>query len=285
MATANKRIFVPFDFSRPSLAALRYAVYIANRVDAEIDLIHILPKDAVRDSIQVPSDYKKKLSELRKSLYDIRNKSGAAFRIQEKVVTTPGSVLDKIIDVGESLHAEMACIGTYGTDAGKKHFHLGSNTVKLVRTASFPVLSCRDVKKPLRFKNLLLPIDLTKYTQEKVERIIRFGQSFDSVINLVAVSEFFEELTNTRSELIQRMEEAAAHIREAGLKCTTEVIRHDMVTNSVLLYAGEIHADLLVIMSAHENIFNQLLLGSRVNKILSQAEIPVLSFRPAHYQK
>ena len=58
------------------------------------------------------------------------------------------------------------------------------------------------------------------------------------------------------------------------------MIRHDMVSNSILLYADEIDADLLVIMSHAENKFNQLIFGSRINKVISHSTIPVLSFRP-----
>ena len=58
------------------------------------------------------------------------------------------------------------------------------------------------------------------------------------------------------------------------------MIRHDMVNNSIKIYASEIDADLLVIMSHGENKFNQLIFGSRINKVISHSDIPVLSFRP-----
>ena len=113
-----------------------------------------------------------------------------------------------------------------------------------------------------------------------MERIIRFAKGFDATIHLVAVSEFLEEFISSKTALEEKMEEAAETIRNHGLKCTTEMIRHDMVSNSILLYADEIDADLLVIMSHAENKFNQLIFGSRINKVISHSTIPVLSFRP-----
>jgi nucleotide-binding universal stress UspA family protein len=56
--------------------------------------------------------------------------------------------------------------------------------------------------------------------------------------------------------------------------------RNDSSRYGKLLYAEEIDADLLVIMSHAENKFNQLLFGSRINKVISHSAMPVLSFRP-----
>lgn len=281
MQQQERRIFVPTDFSKASNAALQYAIYIANRTNAVIDLVHFAKRDDLLQKSEGAAEYKKKLLALEKKLQDMKNKSGAAFRINEVVITTTESVSSEIQDYGLKIHAELACIGTFGSDSKPSKFNLGNNTEKLVRSVDFPVLTCRAVKESINFKNLLLPIDLTKHTHEKVERIIRFAQNFDSTIHLVAVSEFMEEFISSKEELLNRMEEAAETIRKNGLKCTTEMIRHDTVSNSVLLYAQEIDADLLVVMSHAENRFNQLLFGSRINKVISHSPIPVLSFRPS----
>lgn len=279
MEDVVKRIFVPVDFSKASVAALQYAVYIANRTNSDIDLVHFAQRDALRDKIENLSEYKTKLRRLETRLRDLKNKSGAAFRIHDKVITTTESVSNLIEEYGSVHHVELACIGTYGKDSKKSEFNLGTNTEKLVKVADFPVLSCRSVKLPIQFKNLLLPIDLTKYSGFKVERIIRFARSFESTIHLVAVSEFYEEIISSKADLAKKMEEAAELIRKNGLKCTTEMIRHDLVTNSVLMYAEEIDADLLVVVGHEESRFSQLFFGSRINKVISHSKIPVLSFR------
>lgn len=281
MPDLEKRIFVPTDFSKPSEAALQYAVFIANRTNSSIHLVHFADRDLLKEKVESGADYRKKIGKLEKKLEDMKTRSGAAFRISTKLVISDGHIADLIRAYGHEIHAEMACMGTFGSDSRPSRFKMGNNTEKLVRGVDFPVFTCRTKIEPLQFKHLLLPIDLTKYTKEKVERIIRFARNFDSTIHLVAVSEFFEEFISSRSSLEEKMEEAAAYIRKNGLKCTTEMIRTDTVSNSVLMYADEIHADLLVVMTHAENRINQLLFGSRINKVISHAEIPVLSFRPS----
>ncbi len=280
MSELIKQIFVPTDFSTASAAALQYAIYIANRTNSRIHLVHFANRDSLKGKNDSAAAYKKNLRVLEARLDDMKNFSGAAFRIETHVITTSESISQLIHEYGLEIGAELACIGTFGADSKSTKFNLGNNTEKLVKSVDFPVLTCREVKAPIQFKNFLLPIDLTKYTSEKVERIIRFAKSFDATIHLVAVSEFLEEFISSRSALEDKMEEAAEVIRKHGLKCTTEMIRHDIVSNSILSYATEIDADLLVIMSHAENKFNNLIFGSRINKIISHSEIPVLSFRP-----
>ena len=101
----------------------------------------------------------------------MKNKSGAAFRINEVVITTTESVSSEIQEYGLKIHAELACIGTFGSDSKPSKFNLGNNTEKLVRSVDFPVLTCRTVKDTINFKDLLLPIDLTKHTHEQKRNI------------------------------------------------------------------------------------------------------------------
>jgi nucleotide-binding universal stress UspA family protein len=156
---------------------------------------------------------------------------------------------------------------------------LGENANKLISNATFPVMTCRTVRHPIRFRNLLLPIDLTRNTHEKIDLILRFAREFDCHIHLLAVSEFLEEWTVTKKQLLRRLEDAADHIRKEGLRCSTEVIRHDYVSNSVIEYAEEIKADALVVMAGKQKPFSKLLFGSRTGKVIAGSTIPVISFR------
>lgn len=280
MADSEKRILVPTDFSAPSYAALQYAIFIANRTNSRIFLIHFADRAELKESSGTIAGYKQLLRELDEKLDHVKNHSGAAFRIHAEVITTTHSIADEISDYGLKIHATLACIGTSGADSKIGKHGIGDNTEKVVRSVDFPVLTCREVKEPIKFRNLLLPIDLTRYTNEKVERIIRFAKAFDATIHLVAVSDYLEEFITSKATLADKLEESADTIRASGLRCTTEMIRHDMVSNSIQLYAEEVDADLLVIMGHAENKFNQLIFGSRINRVISNSKIPVLSFRP-----
>lgn len=276
----KKGILVPTDFSKPAFSALEYAIYIANRRDLPIYLLHIADKSKLREKIEERDEYRNSIAALYNKLEQLKNKSGGAFRIKTFLILSDESISEEIIAFGEKMETTLCFMGTFGGSYSASKIRIGTNTGKVVSDAPFPVATSFTTKKPISFKNLLLPIDFTKHTHEKVERIIYFAKDYDSKMHLLATSEFLEELTTSDDKLIVRLEEAAAEIRKQGLRCSTEIIRHDAVSNSVTSYAKEVDADLIVIMAAHQNWLSQWIFGSRTNKVIMYADIPVLSFRP-----
>lgn len=270
------RVLVATDFTTQSIAALRYATYVANRLNTRIDLVHVAEKKHLREQAENRTAYKSLLETIYENLEKIKMESGAAFRISEHVLLSERSFYEEIIDYGVEHAFDLCCLGV----SSSMNHDLGDNTEQLVKQADFPIFTCREVKEPVQFKNLLLPIDLTGYTTEKIDRIIKFAKHFEATIHLLAVSEFLEELMKNVSVLSEKLNDAEKQIKAEGLKCTTEIIKNDFVNNSISEYAEEIDADLLVIMSKKENRISELLLGSRVNKVISKSKIPVLSFRP-----
>ena len=279
MAPKARLILVPTDFSDASFAALEYAVYYANRTRGRILLIHYAQRRELRAGIRDPQAYRQRIRDKQNALRHFKNRSGGAFRIQTQFHITDRSPHDALLQHPDADDASLCCLGT-GVGPTLQKYRLGANTLRLIGQAPFPILTCRAVRQPLQFRNLLLPIDLTAHTLDKVDRILQFASLFDSTIHLLAVSEFLEELTASRRRLLERLEEAAADIRQQGIHCTTEVIRHDQVSHSVLDYAQEIRADLLVVMAGQEDAVTSLVLGSRTEKVLAHADIPVISFRP-----
>lgn len=278
----GRLVLVPTDFSDESFAALEYAVFYANRTDAQIRLLHIADKEQLRNKIETTAAYKERILEIQESLRNFKNRSGGSFRIQSDLLITKESVSDVILRYASTLPVELCCIGTSGKRSEGSKSGLGANTEKLIKEAAFPILSCRNHPPIIHFKNILLPIDLTQHTNEKVERIILFARTFNSTIHLLAVSEFLEEFTFSRKELLERLEEAAGFIRGEGIKCYTEIIRYDYVSKSVTDYAEEIHADLLVVMAEQQALISEFIFGSRTNRVVAQSPIPVMSFRPMH---
>ncbi len=274
----SKLVLVPTDFTKESFAALEYAVYYANRTDAQIHLLHIADRKELRSKVEDVAEYKARINDLKNQLQAFKNKSGGAFRIKEQFIITDKPAADEILHYQTNATIEVCCIGA----SGSSHSDLGVNTGRIVREAMFPVMTCRVSKQPIQFKNLLLPIDLSRHTNEKVERILRFAQEFRCHIHLLAVSEFLEELTFSKKELLERLEASAQYFKAAGLRCSTEIIRHDLVSHSVVAYAEEIKADALVVMAEHKSIITSMLLGDRTNKVVANSPIPVISFRPIH---
>lgn len=271
-------VLVPTDFTEASVAALEYAVYYSNRTNAHIHLIHVANRSLLRKNVADTKEYRLRIRKKQRQLKQMKNASGGAFRISDFLVISDKDTADILLEYKTDMHILACCIGASGNSSSGMN-DLGENANKLISNATFPVMTCRTVRHPIRFRNLLLPIDLTRNTHEKIDLILRFAREFDCHIHLLAVSEFLEEWTVTKKQLLRRLEDAADHIRKEGLRCSTEVIRHDYVSNSVIEYAEEIKADALVVMAGKQKPFSKLLFGSRTGKVIAGSTIPVISFR------
>ncbi len=79
-----------------------------------------------------------------------------------------------------------------------------------------------------------------------------------------------------------QLEEVSAEIKKAGVPVVTKVIRKEDIAQSVLDYAKEVTADLVIIMIRAESKLAEFTVGSSARDIISESAIPVLSIRPGY---
>jgi nucleotide-binding universal stress UspA family protein len=140
-----RHILCPVDFSPPSAAALRYAVELAQRFDAEVTAVHAfhVPAYAMPDgSFSLPVNWTQPVIE------------SAGRELDEFVARAPhdnvvfhtrvveGMPHARINETAAELGADMIVMGTHGR-SGLSHLLLGSVAERVVRTASVPVLTIR----------------------------------------------------------------------------------------------------------------------------------------------
>lgn len=140
-----KRILCPVDFSETSEHALRYAIDLAERLGAEVHLVHAyqLPTYALPDgALLARPDFVKELTvELQKQLDElIQRYSDGGVQLKGKIVE--GLAFTEVNRLAEEEQADMIVMGTHGR-TGMKHLLLGSVAERVVRTAEVPVLTVR----------------------------------------------------------------------------------------------------------------------------------------------
>jgi nucleotide-binding universal stress UspA family protein len=167
-------------------------------------------------------------------------------------------------------------MGTTGSQGLKKF--IGSNTLRVIRESPSPVISIKGKKHISGCKNILLPLDLTKETREKVSKSIEIASLYGSTIHLVSVITTNDEFIVNK--LHRQMKQVHEYISKSGIPCTVEFIQNDDVTKSILSYSKKIKADLIMIMTQEENWTDLMFIGSSAQQIINSSDIPVLSIRP-----
>jgi nucleotide-binding universal stress UspA family protein len=144
MIVSIRRILFPTDFSEPAAEAKNYALVLADRLGAELHLLHVvvppgMPFPNADTSWTMPATGVKGLvKDAEQRLSEEIGTWAEARRAVSSVVT--GFAVDEIVHYAEEQQIDLIVVGTHGL-TGITHLLLGSVAEKLVRCAPCPVLT------------------------------------------------------------------------------------------------------------------------------------------------
>lgn len=281
MSNKTYQIIIPVDFGEQSLIAVRQSFNMAKLTNSELTLLHVIDNDlmnVLQSKIFSKSDLQEQhLAGVKQQLDDlaaqIRQESGV--KVNTRIME--GKIYDAIVDVSAEEDAGLIIMGTMGAVGLKKRI-LGSNASRVVREAVCPVITIKGKEHRFGIKHILLPLDLTKETKEKVNKAINIARMFGSVIHIVTILESKDEFINNK--LTRQMDQVSDHIVEAGIQCTSEFVKGGDVVDEILKVAERTQSDLIMIMTQQEVGFTDLFISSAAQEVINRSEVPVLSIRP-----
>ncbi len=282
MIQASNKILVPIDFSEQSLIALEQSYNLAREYHAEITLLNVIEEGGMLAkffSNQQHDDLKKKVQDQLDALaVDVEKKSG----VKVNVIIAKGSTYDKIAEVADMINATLIVMGTNGDQGLKKRF-IGSNALRVVRESTVPVITIKGKHHRNGCKTIVLPLDLSKETREKVDKAVEFSRLFKgAVVRVVSVLFTTDEFVVNR--ITRQLGQVKSFLEKENVECTAEIIKgikgEETLAQNILEYAVKVEGDLLMIMTQQEIDFTEFFIGSSAQEIINHSKIPVLSIRP-----
>jgi len=281
MSSEAGQIIVPVDFGDQSMIALSQSYNLARLTKSEITLLNVIDEDFVKtfqDSDSSKPNYEGFLKDgVKARLEQLASKVKAEAGVKVNIVIRVGKIYEQITEAAKELNASFIVMGTMGAIGFKKRI-LGSNASRVVREAECPVITIKGKDHRFGCKHILLPLDLTKETKEKVDKAIELAGMFGSVIYVATIVESDDEFI--MNKLTRQMNQVSEFIQASGIKCTTEFVSGSDVAEEVLKIAKRVDADLIMIMTQQEVGFKDLFISSAAQEIINNSEIPVLSIRP-----
>jgi nucleotide-binding universal stress UspA family protein len=276
MSALKNHILVPVDFSEQSLIALTQSFNLAKLTMADITIINV-----IEDTFQMPfftkTDYQAIEKKISRELDKLSAETTAKAGIRVNSLIVRGKVYEEIQKAAKKLKSSFIVMGTTGS-VGLKKF-IGSNALRVIREAPCPVITIKGKKHRSGCKSIVLPLDLTKETREKVSKAIEIAKLFGSTIHLVSVLTTDDEFIVNK--LRRQMSQVHDFVKEHNVECMTEFLQNDDVTESVIEYAKKVKADLIMIMTQEEMNWTDLMfISSSAQQVINNSEIPVLSIRP-----
>lgn len=281
MSNEKQQIIVPIDFSEQSRIALSQSYNIARMAKADITLLHVIDEALMSHVLHMFSStdqheellklgIQTKLDELAK---EAREKSG----LQIHTRIEKGKIYEVVAEIAGELNAAFIVMGTSGETTLKKKF-IGSNAVRVISDAPCPVITIKGKQHKTGCETIVLPLDLTKETKEKVTKCVEIARFFGSTIKVVSIIDTSDEFLINKTE--RQMDQVLEFIKEHNISCTGEFVKNKHVAESVIEYAAKVNADLIIIMTQQELEWTEFFIGTESQKVINESEIPVCSIRP-----
>ena len=270
-----KHILVPTDFSPQAEFALKVAAQLAKRHDADIYLLHMLDLPlhlATVDSGQLPEAvFFMKLAH--KKFEKFMDKEYLKdINVYETV--EPYKTHDGITHAIKKNNIDFIVMGSNGA-TGVKEMFIGSNTEKVVRTSTVPVLVIKDEIKSFEINNLVYACSFEPDSFDAYKRAAEFANSFDAKMHLLFVNTPNQFTTTTESE--DKMNSFINKVKPNTY--TLNVYNDNTVEDGILSFSQTVKADAIGISTHGRKGLNHFFNGSIGEDVANHAIRPVITFK------
>jgi nucleotide-binding universal stress UspA family protein len=263
------RVVVGFDFSSGSAYAVDLAIDIANRWKSDIRLVYVKEKNEAEGPIRE----------------EIERRNAAVGPLLQGIkleyVLREGNPADELCAQAKEDNAALLIVGTHGMSGMKKSL-LGRNSYRTIEQSTVPVLIVReDFNFNKALETIVVPIDSSDDTRQKVAYAATFAKTFGSTIHLLGL--YTSTTPDIRLIVDNYVKMVERYLDKNEVKYITEklpVEKNKNVTLTTLEYAEKHNADMIAIMTEQESTFSNLLMGTFAQQMITQSKIPVLTVRP-----
>ena len=294
-----KNILCTTDFSDYSNYAIPYAIRLAKEYNSKLHVCHVVDITPVAAYDEAVVQWVHQQKAVREYAQQQLNQLIGDLPLDVEQVVVEGQTVGEITRYAEEKHIDLAIAATHGR-SGLKRVLLGSVTERLIQTLPCPLMSIRSPEKEteaisdmeIRMKKILVGCDFSADSLLAFEYALSFAQEFESELHLVHVIEppIYKHLF---MKDIKPSEELRETIREPLDVMLNKMIPEEAshwCRHTTALLAGQPHEeltryavvndmDLIVLGIRGHGLVETLLVGSTTDRVIRQAQCPVLSVR------
>lgn len=276
-----KRILIPTDFSETGLLALEHATFMARLFKAHLYLLHVVeafeytysiyePEVMVRDTEEVHEVVSEKLKKLAER---ISKEQG----VHVSTLIGSGRPAAGISETVRENDIDLVIMGTHGANGFEEYF-IGSNAHKVVNMAPCPILTVQTHAKKIGFKNIVMPIDNTLHSRQKVNNVIELASMYGSKVHILGLLNSDEEIDEKKFNI--KLDSVENVIKKVGVPYVRKLKKGKNIAMEAMNYSDEVKADLIVIMTDHESNLTGRFMGALSKQIVNHSKVPVMSIKP-----
>ena len=143
-----KTIIVPMDFSNESLTGLNLAIMMANKMEAKIQMVHVISHNDNMNSESLEKEHELAKMKFEKILQKCLEKSN--LKIDLSYVIKVGKIFREIADMGDTFEDTLTILSAYG-ESGFEELFIGGNAYKITSHSRNPVITVRRNGNPVKY--------------------------------------------------------------------------------------------------------------------------------------
>ena len=278
-----KTILVPTDFSEIAQIAANVAIGIAQKASAELILLHIIERpNSVSFNIEGQiSDHDnwddkmytlKLIEKAKKEMSAVVGDANLA-GVKVKQELRMGNPFHGIKEVITQHKVDLVVMGTLGHSKWEEMI-IGSNTEKVIRHSTCPVLTVHGKPGKNEFKNIVYATSLSKHEVDFANVVKNTQEMYGSTVHVVRINtpDNFQN-----DEVVTKV--MADFVKKVNLKnYTLNIFSDHSEEKGIIHFADSVDAD-LVAMSTHGfKGFAHVLAGSIAEDVANHSKRPVLTF-------
>jgi nucleotide-binding universal stress UspA family protein len=276
-----KNILTPTDFSETALLAIEHSAFMARLSKATLHLLHVIKISEFTYTINNPAALGNDIQDIEnfslQKLNEIAEQLKVKYAININTSISKGNPAEEIEVAVNNYKIDLVIMGTHGASGFNEYF-IGSNAHKTIKRCHCPVITVQVDSKKLGFHDIVLPVENTYHSLEKVNKTVDLAKLYAAKIHLLGVQHNQEETAIKQFDLM--LENVEKVIKHAGLSYNKTIVNGDNLAEQTLKFAEKAGADLIVVLTDHESELNDSILGALAKQMVNHSKIPVMSIKP-----
>lgn len=275
------KILIPVDFSDTSMLAIKHGRALAQKTNAGIYLLHVVNVQFVSQNMFLPSvSLDQSLIEKKANdrLTELANEIAKEYDILVHTIIKTGSPSTEVSKVAKEIGASLIVMGTHGYSP-LEELVIGSTALKVITKAHCPTMAMSSDATQIGYKTIVLPIDNTVNSRQKVHFTLEFAKRFDATVYVVGLLSNDEADEKPAMELILHQIKVLA--KEKNVKIESEILSNvSNRANATVKFVEKVDGDVIVIMTDQDAELSGFFLGPYSQQVIHLSKVPVIAIKP-----
>lgn len=275
-----KRILMPYDFSKNADKALSHAAFMSSLLKCDLYLLHVISKSEMLDILLPVFKLKNNqvlINLVSEKLEAVCVKVRKDYGIKAKPLVSTGNITSEIVSMCEENKIDLTVMGTQGSNS-KSDLFLGSNAYRLITKSEIPVMTVKEMSSKKGYSNILLPIDLSENTRQKVDYAVSMAKAFKAKITVLGLYDENEKDHKFKLEAYAKQIEGLCKSQKVSVETYVDKTGHRVGKTNT--FAKKHKVDLIITMTDQKRGGKLLELNSYDHELVHTSRCPVISIHP-----